>query len=151
MRNGALKNLRERKRKGFTLVELLIVIIIIGILAGAMLLVAGAGTDKAEATKIVSDLRSMKSAALMYYADNNAWASTDIKQLNAYMDRQIEDAKYIYAFGNGGKSIGCTNVPAGGIQGKLASIAKDSGLFKTAATDSSDVYDTGNSVYMRVH
>jgi len=57
-------------RKGFTLVELLIVIVIIGILAAAMLLASGAATASAEASNIVSNLRSLKSASLMFYADN---------------------------------------------------------------------------------
>ena len=37
----------KRKNKAFTLVELLIVIIIIGILAGMMMLSTGSATDKA--------------------------------------------------------------------------------------------------------
>jgi general secretion pathway protein G len=80
-----------KKRTGFTLVELLIVIIIIGILAGAMLLVAGSGTDKANATKIVSDMRSLKAAALMKWADDGNWkwvdGTTNLADIRNYMDR----------------------------------------------------------------
>jgi len=49
------------------------------------LLVAGAGQDKAKATKQVSDLRSAKAAALMYYADKNAWP-TESEDLKPYVD-----------------------------------------------------------------
>jgi len=57
-------------RKGFTLVELLIVIVIIGILAGAMMLASGAATASAEASNVVSNLRSLQSASLMLFADH---------------------------------------------------------------------------------
>ena len=83
--------LKKRKGRGFTLVELLIVIVIIGILAGSLLLVMGSGTDKANATKIASDLRTIKAAMLMYYADEGKFVEipdlSNTGDLNEYLDR----------------------------------------------------------------
>jgi len=65
--------LTSSQRKGFTLVELLIVIILIGILASAILLVAGGAEEKATANRIISDARTMKAAAMLYNSDHNSW------------------------------------------------------------------------------
>jgi len=78
------------------MVELLIVMVIIGILAGTMMLTMGGGKGKAEATRIVSDLRNLKAAAIMYYTDNSEWpggsSTTDgdewiVESLDKYLDR----------------------------------------------------------------
>jgi len=156
-----------KKRTGFTLVELLIVIIIIGILAGAMLLVAGSGTDKAEATKIISDLRGLKAAALMYYADNpNVGTLPDdaIDKLAVYMDRELDKDLYKFEVGvisgdanNGwfvGRMLGLDGKEASeGVKRKLADAATDVGLLGTNSVPDETTYPaytiTDDEVWMR--
>ena len=140
-----------KRRSGFTLVELLIVIIIIGILAGAMLLVAGSGTDSAEATKIISDLRSLKSAALLYYADHPTTPdpAPTIAQLSNYMDRELDGNIYSTSLASGDTWwVGRINLSAEGVQKKLSERAKDVGLFDGAGS-TTEYPATGENAWMR--
>ena len=138
--------MKMRKAKGFTLVELLIVIIIIGILAGMLLLAVGSATDKAEATKIVNALRNYKSASLMYYTDHNEWpgVGTNLQaSLDRYTDRALDTAQFSgvsvvkittasvdrYLVGLVASAAGPLN--QGGVQAKLAAQAGASALYST--------------------
>ena len=82
------------KKSAFTIVELLIVIIIIGILSGVMMLILYSGKHAAEAAKIISDLRCFKSAAMLYYLDNPDGPDPSIEpDLKKHMDRS-PDSRY---------------------------------------------------------
>ena len=68
-----VKSKRSLQKRAFTLVELLIVVIIIGILTGMVMLSAESAICSAKAARIISDLRNMKAAAIIYRADNGSW------------------------------------------------------------------------------
>ena len=57
-----------KNRKGFTLVELVVVIAIIGILAGMAIPRFLDATASARGAKVVADMRTIQSAEVIYYA-----------------------------------------------------------------------------------
>ena len=94
--------MKNIKRKGFTLVELLIVIVVIGILSAMMMLSSTEAVSSAKASNIVTNLRNLKTAALALYVDSMDHFASDntppdiddvIKYLNNGSDLP-EKAKY---------------------------------------------------------
>ena len=61
------------KKRAFTLVEILIVVLISGILVGMMLLSATNAADSAKAARVISDIKTMRSVAVLYKADHGDW------------------------------------------------------------------------------
>lgn len=92
------------KKKGFTLVELLIVLVIVGVLSGLLMVSASGALDKAEATRISSDLKNIKSASFLYFADKSKWPSTDITLVNPYLSAKL-DSSGDYSFVHDGARI----------------------------------------------
>ena len=72
--------MKTTNRKGFSLIELLIVVVIIGILAAIAIPKFANTKEKAYIAQMKSDLKNLASAQESYFSDKNTYASiADIK------------------------------------------------------------------------
>ena len=62
--------MKKSMHKGFTLVELLIVVVVIGILSAMLVLSSAESAASANAAAIISDMTTIRTAALAYFADH---------------------------------------------------------------------------------
>ena len=163
MKNAKL----EMKRKGFTLVELLIVIVVIGVLSAMMMLSSTEAVSSAKAADIISDLRNLKTAALAWYADNLASAdklgvantteasntlNTYADKVAKYLNNEVDTAKYNF----GGKGEGTWHVwckvDDTNVKDKLYSRKDSVGLVgnKSANAESGSSYNKETYVGMKI-
>ncbi len=68
---------KHRTQSGFTLIEILVVIVIIGIIAGLIVPNVVGRDDQAKVTAAQSDIRAIANALEMYRLDNNHYPSTE--------------------------------------------------------------------------
>lgn len=64
-----------RNKKGFTLIELMIVVVLIGVLSGVVISVINAGgfRSKAKDSQRIADLEKIRSALELYFSDNRVY------------------------------------------------------------------------------
>ncbi|MEX2052901.1 MAG: type II secretion system protein [Candidatus Paceibacterota bacterium] len=76
--DGSALSPKERKSRGFTLVELLVVIAIIAVLATLLLLQLGVARAKARDAKRIADVNQTRSALELSFDDNGTYPQTTV-------------------------------------------------------------------------
>ena len=80
IRAARMKDMREKMRRsqgGFTLIELMVVILIIGLLATIVVQSLKGATDKAKRVKAEADISEIKTALDRYYLDVGSYPSSE--------------------------------------------------------------------------
>jgi general secretion pathway protein G len=75
----------RRRDRGFTMVEILIAIVLVGILSAVVVVGVGTLTDQGEASACTASLDASKAAAVVYFAQNAAYPTS-------FLDMTADDA-----------------------------------------------------------
>ena len=146
------------KRKGFTLMELLILFVIIGALSGLMALMNKNAVSSAQANHIIHDFRNLKTAAMLWHNDNPKATTHDRKAILKYLnsksmvevtDTPAKNGGYILKVSDSGKSwyIGREISNDSGIRSKLTAKATSS---KLLGSDMKSLYNNDSQVWVQV-
>ena len=144
----------KRKQEGFTIVELLIVIVVIGILAALVITTFTGIQQKARDTERTTDVKAIHGQVEAYYAQNgsypglaelnsSSWRSTNMKGLDA---EALKDPKFTtgLACKDGSNNPQLAATPSTGCYGYAVFQTDGSTACTTAAADCAKYTLTAN-------
>lgn len=86
---------KRELKKGFTLIEILVTVSIIGFLTTIVLVSLNSAKEKAQETANIRQLDEVKKALAMFYADNGYYPDTDIEGLGNILSG-VNDISKVY-------------------------------------------------------
>jgi general secretion pathway protein G len=130
---------RLARERGFTLIEIMVVVVIIGLLAAVIVPAVVNKVDEAKATRAKADIAAIESALTIFRLDNSRYPSTDQGLISlttqptdpsirnwrqgGYLAKKVSkdpwgnDYQYVYPGTHGGEydlySLGADNQPGG--------------------------------------
>lgn len=122
-----------RQNKGFTLIEMLVVVAIIGLLASVVITGLGSARQKARDTRRISDIRQIQNVLETYYSNNVSYPA-DLTNLSVPVDPLSGTYAYSGVTGGGQTYVLGTCLESDRPQG-IVSTYEDTGLNPTNAGD----------------
>ena len=80
---------RRARTRGFTLIEIMVVVVIIGLLAAVIIPNVVENVDKAKVSKAKEDIQSLETALTMFYMDNSKYPTNE-QGLNALITQPTD-------------------------------------------------------------
>ncbi len=77
MTQPSLRAERSRRQRGFTLIEIMVVVVIIGLLAAVIVPQLMGNVDQARVAKARQDIQAIETALTMFRLDNSKYPTTD--------------------------------------------------------------------------